>query len=48
MGEPETAVSTSLQKTKSIINQQTFFFSPPLNLKLVTHLSVISMVILHT
>ena len=48
-GEPETVVSASLQKIKSIKNPifcYLFFIS--LNLKLVTRLSVISMVILHT
>ena len=44
-GEPETVVSAILQKIKSIKNEMIFFFSsfffPPLNLKLVTHLSII-------
>ena len=47
-GEPETVVSASLQKIKLIKNpikkKKMFFIS--LNLKLVTHLSVILMVIL--
>ena len=43
-GEPETVVSASLQKIKSIKNPIKY----SLNLKLVTHLSVISTVILHT
>ena len=49
-GEPETAVSANLQKIKSIKNQlKSFvFIFISLNLKLVTHLSIISMVILHT
>ena len=49
-GEPETVVLASLQRIKSIKNQIKFFFFflISLNLKLVTHLSVISMVILHT
>ena len=49
-GEPETAFSASLQKIKSIKNQHKHFssFFISLNLKLVAHLSIISMVILHT
>ena len=48
--EPETAVSASLQKIKSIKNQQKHFFSffISLNLKLVTHLLIISTVKKHT
>ena len=55
--EPETAVSARVQKIKSIKNEQLFIFyflfflslfCISLNLKLVTHLSIISMVILHT
>ena len=46
-GEPETVVSASLQKIKSIKNPIIHFLIL-LNLKLVTHLSIISMVILHT
>ena len=50
-GGPETAVSASLQKIKSIKNQHKHFFILffiSLNLKPVTHLSMILMVILHT
>ena len=50
-GEPETVVSASLQKIKLIKNPMKhlfFYFFISLNLKPVTHLSVISMVILHT
>ena len=49
-GEPETVASASLQKIKSIKNpvKHFLFFIISLNLKLVTHFSVISMVILHT
>ena len=49
-GEPETVVSASLQKIKSIKNPIKHFFKSfiSLNLKLVTHLSIISMVNLHT
>ena len=49
-GEPETVVSASLQKIKLIKNpiKDFFTFFISLNLKLVTHLSIISMVILHT
>ena len=49
-GEPETVVSASLQKIKSIKNpvKHFFYFFISLNLKLETHLSIISMVILHT
>ena len=49
-GEPEIVVSASLQKIKSIKNpiKHVFLFFISLNLKLVTHLSVISMVILNT
>ena len=48
-GEPKTAVSASLQKMKSIQNQHKHFvsFFISLNLKSVTHLSVILMVIFH-
>ena len=46
-GEPETVVSASLQKIKLIKTPILIFFIS-LNLKLVTHLSVILMVILHT
>ena len=53
-GEPETAVSASLQKIKSIKNQHKYYlfifllfsFFSSLNLKKVTHLSIISMVTL--
>ena len=52
-GEPETPVSASLQKRKSIKNQHKLLifssiFVFILHLRLVTHLSIISMVILHT
>jgi len=49
-GEPETVVSASLQKIKLIKKPIKFFhfFFSSLNLKLVTHLSIILMVILHT
>ena len=52
-GVPETVVSASLQKIKSIKNPIVFIlflflFFILLNLKLVTHLSIISVVILHT
>ena len=48
-GELETVVSASLQKIKLIKNPiKHFYFFISLNLKLVTHLSIISMVILHT
>ena len=51
-GESETAVSASLQKIKLIKNQHIKYKKSPFfiwfNLKLVTHLSIISMVILHT
>ena len=49
-GEPETVVSANLQKTKSIKTpiKHFFHFFISLNLKLVTHLSIISVVILHT
>ena len=49
-GEPETVVSASLQKIKSIKNllKHLFSFFISLNLKLVIHLSVISIVILRT
>ena len=49
-GEPETVVSASLQKIKSIKNpiKHFYLFFISLNLKLMTHLSIVSMVILHT
>ena len=49
-GEPEIVVSASLQKIKSIKNpiKHVFIIFISLNLKLVTHLSVISMDILNT
>ena len=49
-GEPKTVVSASLQKIKSIKNllKHFYHFFISLHLKLVTHLSIISMVILHT
>ena len=48
-GEPETVVSVSLQKIKSIKNPNILFKKKnALHLKLVSHLSVITMVILHT
>ena len=46
-GEPETAVSANKQKIKSIKNQHQYIYIS-LHLRLVTHLSIISMVILHT
>ena len=49
-GDSETAVSASLQKVKPIKNQhkQSFLiFLISLYLRLVTHLSIISIVILH-
>ena len=49
-GDPETVVSASLQKIKSIKNvlKHLFSFFLSLNLKLVTHSPVISIVILRT
>ena len=49
-GDSETAVSASLQKVKPIKNQHTqsfLIFLISLYLRLVTHLSIISIVILH-